>query len=516
MNLFTITYSKIKIRHLGASFRGLFSLLFFLALTGSGISPAYGQRGSDPVISDAIINSCQGTILLKVSGGKAPYSYLWKDVNNTVLAETSRYLRQAAGVYTVTVTDSDNKTVSGTYEIATNAQAAVTVIGTPTHILCKGSTGAVSLRFSSGNPYHTQEALSGYSYRWTDETGKEIWDSKDISGLKAGTYTVEITDRLGCKETQSYTLTEPEIALSVSGIEVLSPITCLGGASDGSLKVNVVGGVAPYTYRWEGNHAGKDTDMIWDLSAGVYSVEVTDKHGCVARHSYELIFADRASACGMLSVSTPSLPFSETVVGETATEFFEIKNTGNGDLTIWEITYPEGFSGNWHGGRLSAGATREIAVTFSPMYAGSHLGNIVLMTSEATLLPVSGTGTAQSTSLWSDFTPDPRPINDWGWGDMMFSSKSDSVKLSEQGVELAESLKLYPNPAVERLNVKIPSTLDLPVTIELKDANGQKAHAQHKVKSRHFSLDVSGYKAGIYVLWVHSEERVVSKKVIIQ
>ena len=180
------------------------------------------------------------------------------------------------------------------------------------------------------------------------------------------------------------------------------------------------------------------------------------------------------------------------------------------------MTYPEGFSGNWHGGRLSAGATREIAVTFSPMYLGSHLGNIVLMTSEATLLPVSGTGTEQSTSLWSDFTPDTNPINDWGWGDMMFSSKSDSVKLSEQGGELAERLKLYPNPAVDKLNVKIPAALNLPLAIKLKDIDGEEVYARGDIKSRAFTLDVSSYKPGVYVLWLRSEGEVISQKVIIQ
>lgn len=185
-------------------------------------------------------------------------------------------------------------------------------------------------------------------------------------------------------------------------------------------------------------------------------------------------------------------------------------------MTIWEITYPEGFSGTWHGGRLSAGATREIAVTFSPMYVGSHLGNIVLVTSEATLLPVSGTGTEQSTSLWSDFTPDPSPINDWGWGDMMFREKSDSLNLELEGEGTSASLVLYPNPASERLHVKIPAELNLPLSIKLKHIDGEEVYARGDIKSRAFTLDVSSYKPGVYVLWVRSEGEVISKKVIIQ
>jgi hypothetical protein len=55
-------------------------------------------------------------------------------------------------------------------------------------------------------------------------------------------------------------------------------VSCNGG-SDGSAQVGVIGGTAPYSYLWS---TGSTDQTATGMSAGSYSVTVTDALGCVA------------------------------------------------------------------------------------------------------------------------------------------------------------------------------------------------------------------------------------------
>lgn len=56
-----------------------------------------------------------------------------------------------------------------------------------------------------------------------------------------------------------------------------TPISC-NGLSDGSAQVLINGGLAPYTYTWSSN--GGNNANASNLSAGIYSVQITEANGC--------------------------------------------------------------------------------------------------------------------------------------------------------------------------------------------------------------------------------------------
>jgi len=115
-------------------------------------------------------------------------------------------------------------------------------------------------------------AVGTYSLLWS--TGST---SNTITGLQAGTYTVTITDALG-SVTKSYTVTQPDpYVLTTSGVNV----KCNAG-SDGNAAVSVTGNTPPYSYVWSN---GQYTAAIYNLSAGTYTVTVTDSKGCQSNSS---------------------------------------------------------------------------------------------------------------------------------------------------------------------------------------------------------------------------------------
>lgn len=197
-----------------------------------------------------------GSINLTVSGGTAGFTYAWSNG-----ASTQDLSGLPAGNYSVTVTDAEGCTASTSVNIT--EPAVLSVSTSSTNVLCNGgATGSIDLSVAGGTV--------GYSYLWN--TGAT---SQDLNGVAAGTYSVTVTDARGCTASTSVTITEPPVlALSTTQVNV----TCKGD-NDGSIDLSVTGGSGLYTYSWSNGDSVQD---IIGLTAGDYTVTVTDAKGCTA------------------------------------------------------------------------------------------------------------------------------------------------------------------------------------------------------------------------------------------
>ena len=94
-----------------------------------------------------------------------------------------------------------------------------------------------------------------------------------------------ITDVNNCQDSSSFTVTEPNLlALNNSSI----PVSCYGG-NDGSIDISVLGGTAPFSFAWSTNDSTEDLSGI---SAGLYSVLVTDANNCTTSDSISITEPD--------------------------------------------------------------------------------------------------------------------------------------------------------------------------------------------------------------------------------
>src|SRR5205807_1236741 len=91
----------------------------------------------------------------------------------------------------------------------------------------------------------------------------------------AGTYTVTVTDANGCSITSTTIITEPPVLTAAA--TTVSNILCFSG-NNGTATVNPGGGVGPYGYQW--SPAGGNTQTTNNITAGTYTVTVTDANGC--------------------------------------------------------------------------------------------------------------------------------------------------------------------------------------------------------------------------------------------
>ncbi|MFH1321817.1 MAG: PKD domain-containing protein [Bacteroidota bacterium] len=209
---------------------------------------------------------CDGSALVTISGGTAPFTYLWDD---TLSQTTATADSLCAGSYCVTVTDANGCVATDCITITEPGAILLTITGTD--ILCFGEcTGEADLTVTGG--------ISPYTYLWNPGG----LTAEDIVNLCANTYTVTVTDSNSVTATASVTINEPAAALSLSA--TATDVTCNNG-SNGAIDLTVNGGTPPYTYNWS---TSDTTEDLTNLSAGTYSIVVTDNNGCTINESYTI------------------------------------------------------------------------------------------------------------------------------------------------------------------------------------------------------------------------------------
>ncbi|MDB4438789.1 SpaA isopeptide-forming pilin-related protein [bacterium] len=203
--------------------------------------------------TNASCGQSNGTATVSVSSGSGNYTYLWNTNNNT-----QSIYGLDAGTYSVTVTDA-------TTGCTTNCSVFISESSAPT---CNASSTNASCGFANGTASVTTFGGSGiYSYLWSNSL-----QTQTISNLTAGTYTVTVTDAAGCSTVCSATVSSTQ---AVTCAATSTNESC--GTSNGTSSVTANGGTGSYTYLWSNGGTGS---TIVGLSAGTYSVTVTDTQGC--------------------------------------------------------------------------------------------------------------------------------------------------------------------------------------------------------------------------------------------
>lgn len=242
----------------------------FVVTDGSGCIGSASVTINEPTpLLSAIIAStptscnlaCDGSATVLAGGGTLPYTYLWNDVATQT---TTTATGLCAAGYTVTATDANGCTTNSIVNITQPNAVTITLINKTNPDCFGGSNGSININAGGGTP--------GYTYSWTPAVGS----GPMVTGLPAGTYTVDVTDAHGCSGTMSYTLTEPS---SISLSTISNPSTC--GNSNGFVSVSPAGGTPGYSYLWS-DASAQTTAIATSLSANTYSVTVTDSHGCTA------------------------------------------------------------------------------------------------------------------------------------------------------------------------------------------------------------------------------------------
>lgn len=193
---------------------------------------------------------------------------------------------------------------------------AIAINAATTDVNCfNGTNGSINITPSHGMP--------PYTFTWSDGS-----TSQNRTNLAAGTYSVTVSGTNMCATSSrslSVTISQPTLLDATASP---NPVACFGGAT-GSINLNISGGTLPYTYMWNDNVT---TPHRANVTAGNYSVTVTDSKGCTTSES--------------ISIQQPPAPLSVSTVVNHVTCFG--LNNGSINLTVAGGTTPYAFQ--WNGG----------------------------------------------------------------------------------------------------------------------------------------------------------------------
>ncbi len=200
-----------------------------------------------------------GTATANPSLGTPAYTYLWSPSGQTTQVATGL---TGGSTYTILLTDVNGCTRTNTVAISITASPSITASSTSAG--CSLSNGSATANPTSGTP--------GYSYSWLP-SGQT---TQVATGLTSGGYSLTLTDANGCTATETVTVggfSSPTTTASSS-----SPTGCT--VANGSAVASPAGGTPNYTYAW--SPSGQTTQTASNLTAGNYTVTVTDANNCSA------------------------------------------------------------------------------------------------------------------------------------------------------------------------------------------------------------------------------------------
>ena len=191
-------------------------------------------------------------------------SYLWNTGATTQNIQVSDQ-----GTYAVTITDRFNCQASDEVEVNYLPTPLLSLNGD--EVACFGDNTAELIPSIIGG-------TGNFTYLWSNGQTNAI-----ASDLGAGLYTLSLSDPNNCVYILQASVTQPSTALDATNL-LVNGLDCAGNAV-GSLNLNPSGGTPNYTFLWNNNAT---TSNLSGLSAGTYTVTLTDANGCTATNTAQI------------------------------------------------------------------------------------------------------------------------------------------------------------------------------------------------------------------------------------
>ncbi|UII20009.1 T9SS type A sorting domain-containing protein [Fulvivirga ligni] len=552
--------------------------------------------------TEAQCGESNGSATLNVSGGTGSYSYQWKNSSGTLVGTSANLQNVPGGIYTATVTDENacsfniNANVSsedGAEITASNltstscfdsndgrAALQLTGVGPFTVEWDNGETGpnptelhpgtnvvsitdangctvveqitvphpdAVDYQTVSSRPATCADSedgrfeiqgiggSGGYTYSWSNgQTGTVL------NNVQQGDYDLEITDNQGCTFITTVHV-DGVSPLSVEAASLQRP-TCAGD-QDGSVTIQGVGGNGNYTYTWFDGATGTFHDQ---LSAGEYTIDITDGKGCQSQTTITIPDAENYS----VSIDDNAICTGGTYVITSPTE---------GTAYSWESD--NGFNSNESTVRLTEPGVYHLEVVNAKGCIAEDDFELTLSDDllQADFLMISEAYVGDTVVLIDISWPIPERL-EWGFpegAEVLTSNKDyaevifrepgtygidmevglancsdfytqsltilDAPKDSEGGRltaehDLIKAFKVSPNPSNGKFKIELELSEALSPEFKLIDLEGNQILLNAQLdasKSVELEVDASENKPGMYMLWLKVGGQTVVKRILI-
>jgi hypothetical protein len=405
-----------------------------------------------------------GVASMSITQGTAPYSVLWSNGQiSTNVTTTATMSGLVGGSQLAQITDASGCIQPVSFSISQPASAVGVNTTSITQPTCNGgNNGSVSIIGSGGT--------APYSYLWLDDNS--ILPTR--SNLKAGTYSIMVTDSKGCKITQSITLTEPApIAASFSENSfTICP----------NQTLSLDAGNAGSTYEWKKvatNTTISTTQITPITEAGDYELVITTPAGCVGTKLFSVNISNDALKAEFLAAT-------EIEVGDTLVAI-DVTNPAPSEV-VWSYD-------------VSNPAIQRIDNQSIPYYAYftfSEAGTYVI-TMQVKLFGCAST-------LQKTIQVKPK------------SGRVANAGLGYQGVGEISKVLVYPNPSAGVFQTKVELVSEAPMEVMLYGLQNRESYFKQSFSgSKEYNVQVNmpDLPAGYYILVFKTPQMTKTQQIII-
>ncbi len=402
---------------------------------------------------DAACNTVStGSITINPTKGYAPFTYRIGTTGSFTPSNTFNGL--SAGLYRISILDVNGCTGTST-QITVVQQTTITGIFTKKDATCNNIlNGSIIITPTSGT--------APFVYKY-GTAGNYITDSISL-GLGIGEYRVYLQDVNGCNINTSLTINQP-VPVTVSA--VTTNTKCIG-ANNGSITATPNSGFSPFTYKLNSTGTYQTSNKFLNLKAGVYTVFLKDKNGCIGYKG-----------------ATVGQPIVMSAVATKTDALCPGSATGNLSITPSGGTAPYTY-------RLGSTGTFGTANTFYNLKPGSYRV-FIIDANGCSGFSIAVTIGTQSVACTSSII-----------------AKQENVINSEQ--LNSSNYSLYPNPTTNNFWVDF-GKMNKPILVRLLDING---HIISTVKAQGKQVINFGHKLmpGLYIVQILEDSKVTSLKVL--
>lgn len=226
----------------------------------------------DPLVVDVVTTPvgcqgvCDGTATLDIQGGTVPYVITWTPAAPQN-PEPHIGAGFCAGTYSVNVEDAQGCSVDLPFTILDSPP--ITVDLTLSDAGCGDACNGTAVAMVGGT-------VGPVEYTWSPPPGGGQGTSS-VDGLCPGLYSLHVLDTAtGCETQVTFTIVQP---FGVMATPHVTDVSC-AGSCDGSVQVDVTGGIGQLGFVWTPEVNGQGTANATDLCPGIYSLLITDAGGC--------------------------------------------------------------------------------------------------------------------------------------------------------------------------------------------------------------------------------------------
>jgi len=250
---------------------------------------------------------------------------------------------------------------------------------------------------------------SPYTFAW--DGPQPIGNVADPLNLKAGTYTVTVTDAFGCTNERVYQVIEPA-GVNLAIVNALGP-NCTN-PNGGSIDLDATGGTPTYTYKWNNGSVLQDPQ---NLAQGTYTVTVSDQSGCTRTTSASVVgdFAPPTAAAivnGSLSCVVTAVTL-DGVGSSSGSNFSYLWTTSGGNITGGSTTLnptvnaPGAYTLKVTNTTNGCTSTAQVQVASSVDYPTAIAGPAQTITCALPNVNINGAGSSTGTNFTYEWTFTP-------------------------------------------------------------------------------------------------------------